>query len=137
MSAQKGKDLLLKLDETGTGNFTTVAGLRSHAFSLNSRSIDTTHAQSTGQWRELLDGAGPRSASVQGSGIFRDQTADATVRQLFFDGEIRDWQVIVPDFGVMQGAFQLVQLSYAGQYDGEVTYQLNLESAGAISFTAA
>ena len=137
MTAQKGKDLLLKLDSTGSGTFVTVAGLRTHALSLNARTVDATHAQSLGQWRELLAGAAPRSASVQGAGIFRDQAADATVRQLFFDGEIRDWQVIIPDFGTMEGPFQLVQLSYAGQFDGEVTYQLNLESAGEIAFTAA
>ena len=136
MTAQRGKDMLLKLDETGSGDFATVAGLRSHAFSLNARTVDATHAQSLGAWRELLAGAGPRTASVQGAGVFRDVQADAAVRQIFFDGEIRDWQVILPDFGVMEGPFQIAQLSYAGSHDGEVTYQIDLESAGAVSFEA-
>ena len=90
MTAQRGKDMLLKLDETGAGSFATVAGLRTHAFGLNARTVDVTHAESLGAWRELLAGAGPRTASVQGTGVFKDASADATVRQLFFDGEIRD-----------------------------------------------
>lgn len=136
MTAQRGRDMLLKLDDTGEGGFITVAGLRSHAFSLNARTVDVTHAESLGQWRELLAGAGPRTASVQGAGVFRDAASDAKARALFFDGEIRNWQIILPDFGVLQGPFQIVQLSYAGNHDGEVSYQLNLESAGAISFEA-
>ena len=35
MAAQKGRDLLLKIDTTGTGSFLTVAGLRSHTISFN------------------------------------------------------------------------------------------------------
>lgn len=134
MSAQPGKDMLLKLDETGSGSFATVAGLRGHAFALNARTVDVTHAESLGRWRELLAGAGPRSASIQGAGVFRDAAADASVRQLFFDGAARDWQVILPDFGIMEGLFQIVQLSYAGNHDGEMTWQINLESAGPLSF---
>ncbi len=32
MTAQSGKDMLLKLDQTGSGSFVTVAGLRSRAW---------------------------------------------------------------------------------------------------------
>ena len=44
MTAQKGKDLLLKLDGTGEGSFVTVAGLRSRAIAFNARAVDVTHA---------------------------------------------------------------------------------------------
>ncbi|PLX39060.1 MAG: phage major tail protein, TP901-1 family [Hyphomicrobiales bacterium] len=137
MSAQKGKDLLLKIDTTGSGNFTTVAGLRAKRLAFNAETVDATDSGSTGRWRELLAGAGIRRASVSGSGIFKDATSDTTARQLFFDGEIRDWQVIVPDFGTLEGPFQLTALEYAGEHNGEVTYELALESAGALGFTAA
>ena len=49
MAAQKGKDLLLKVDSTGTGVFTTVAGMRSRTLSLNSETVDITHAESAGR----------------------------------------------------------------------------------------
>ena len=136
MGAQKGRDLLLKVDASGSGSFQTVAGLRSNAVSFNAGSVDVTNQESAGQWRELLAGAGLKSASVRGSGIFKDAASDLTIRGVFFSGLIREWQVIVPDFGVIEGPFQIASLEFGGRHDGEVTFDLALESAGAISFTA-
>lgn len=136
MGAQKGKDLLLKLDESGTGTFATVAGLRSRRLSFNADTVDITDTESAGRWRELLAGAGVRRASVSGAGIFKDASTDATARSVFFAGEIRDWQVVVPDFGTIEGPFQITALEYGGNHDGEVTYEIALESAGALAFTA-
>ncbi|HUD52525.1 phage major tail protein, TP901-1 family, partial [Parvibaculum sp.] len=127
MAAQRGKDLLVKLDAGGTGTFTTVAGLRTRALAFNARSVDVTHAESAGRWRELLEGAGVRSASISGRGIFRDQTSDAAIRQVFFDGAIRSWQIAIPDFGTVEGAFQITALEFSGEHDGEVTFDMALE----------
>lgn len=135
MAAQKGRDLLLKIDD-GTGGFVAVAGLRSRSLSFNAASVDVTAADSAGQWRELLDGAGIRRAAVAGSGVFKDDGTDAIVRQVFFDGTVRVWQVIVPSFGRIQGPFQVTALEYRGDHQGEVTFDLALESAGALTFTA-
>ena len=137
MVAQKGKDLLLKVDTTGAGAFSTVAGLRSRSVSFNAQSVDITHAESAGQWRELLEGAGVKRASLSGAGIFKDAASDETVRGYFFNGTIRDWQVVIPDFGTVEGAFQITALQFSGQHDGEVSFDLALESAGSLSFTAA
>ena len=135
MAAQKGKDLLLKID-AGTGSFVTVAGLRSRRLTFNAETIDVTSAESAGRWRELLAGAGIRRAALAGTGVFRDEQSDALVRQVLFDQAIRDWQVIVPDFGTVQGPFLVASLEYRGEHSGEVTFDLALESAGALSFTA-
>ena len=137
MTAQKGKDLLLKIDTTGSGAFSTVAGMRTRRFALNAETVDITDTDSAGRWRELLAGAGVRRASVSGSGIFRDAATDAAIRTLFFDGAIRDFQLIVPDFGTLEGPFQLTALDYSGEHDGAVTYEIALESAGLVNFTAA
>ena len=136
MTAQKGRAMLLKLDSDGAGAFITVAGLRSHRFQLAAGTVETTHQLSPGQWRELLAGAGVRHASVSGSGIFRDEASDAKVRELFFSDTIRDWQIIVPDFGIIQGPFQITALEYTGEHDGALTFELSLESAGQLTFTA-
>lgn len=136
MGAQKGRDLLLKLDAAGTGSFAAVAGLRSNQISFNAGTVDVAHQESAGQWRELLAGAGVRSASIRGSGLFKDAASDAAIRTLFFAGAIRDWQVVVPDFGTLTGPFHIASLEFAGRHDGEVTFELALESAGAISFVA-
>jgi TP901-1 family phage major tail protein len=136
MGAQKGRDLLLKLDAAGTGSFVTVAGLRSNAISFNAGAVDVTSQESAGQWRELLAGAGLRTASIRGSGIFKDAASDAAIRSLFFAGTIRNWQVMVPDFGILQGPFQIASLEFSGRHDGEVSFDLALESAGEITFAA-
>jgi TP901-1 family phage major tail protein len=137
MSAQKGKDLLLKLDSDGAGTFVTVAGMRSRSLAFNSESVDITHAESAGQWRELLAGAGAKSARITGAGIFKDAASDALLRQYFFDGTIREWQVIVPDFGTVEGLFQVSSLEFTGRHDGEVAFDLSLDSAGELAFAAA
>ncbi|MEZ5764280.1 MAG: phage major tail protein, TP901-1 family [Xanthobacteraceae bacterium] len=134
MSAQKGKDLLLKMDN-GTG-LVTVAGLRSRRLAFNAETVDITHAESAGRWRELLEGAGVRRASVSGRGIFKDGASDALMRQTFFDGVIRTCQVVIPDFGTIDGPFQIVSLEFSGDHNGEVIFDLSLESAGALTFSA-
>ena len=136
MGAQKGKDLLLKLDFDQKSVFETVAGMRSRKIAFNAEPIDITNADSAGRWRELLEGAGVRRAGISGAGIFKDAASDASVRELFFDGAIRTWQIVVPDFGTISGPFQVTALEYAGEHDGEVTYEMGLESAGQVSFAA-
>ena len=136
MAAQKGKDLLLKVDSTGTGVFTTVAGMRSRTLSLNSETVDITHAESAGRWRELLEGAGSKTARVTGSGVFKDAASDALIRAYVFNGTIRNWQVLIPDFGVVEGPFQISSMDFNGKHDGEVAFDLTLESAGELLFTA-
>ena len=137
MAAQKGKDLLIKVDATGGGTFETVAGLRASRISLNAETVDVTTADSAGRWCELLSGAGARSASVTGSGIFKDAASDALIRQAFFDGAAIDAQIVVPDFGEIQGAFEITLLEYAGDHNGEASFELSLASAGALTFAAA
>ena len=133
MSAQRGKDILLKI-EGAPGVFTTVAGLRARTISLNARSVDATDGDSTGRWRELLGGAGVKSAAVAGQGIFRDAASDALIREAFFDQAARVWRLIVPDFGTLEGPFLVAALEYAGEHEGEATFAISLASAGEIGF---
>lgn len=136
MVVQNGKDLLIKVDMDGAGAFTTMAGLRASRISFNSQTVDVTSIESAGGWRELLSGGGVKSAAISGSGVFRDENTDERARQLFFQGGTPLFQVIIPDFGVVEGAFQITSIEYAGQFEGEATYELALASAGEIVFTA-
>jgi TP901-1 family phage major tail protein len=135
MTAQRGKDLLIKIADGAS--FTTVAGLRTRRLSFNAETVDVTHAESANRWRELLDGAGVKRASVSGRGLFKDASTDALMRQTFFDGTIVEYQIVIPDFGTVQGPFQITNLELAGEHNGEVTYDITLESAGEMIFTAA
>ncbi|WP_415184439.1 phage major tail protein, TP901-1 family [Phaeovulum sp.] len=135
MAAQNGKDLLIKLDLNGGGQFETIAGLRASRISFNAETVDVTSLESQGGWRELLGGAGVRSAAMSGSGVFKDAATDERARQIFFDGEVPDFQVIIPDFGIVQGPFMITSIEYAGSHNGEATYELSMASAGALTFT--
>ncbi len=135
MAAQRGKDILLKI-ESAPGVFVTVAGLRARTLSLNARTVDATDADSAGRWRELLGGAGVKSAAVAGQGIFRDAASDALIREAFFDQALKTWRLIVPDFGTLEGPFLVAALEYAGDHEGEATFAISLASAGVVGFSA-
>lgn len=135
MASQRGKDLLLKFWDGAA--FATVAGLRTKRISFNAQAVDITDSQSAGRWRELLDGAGIQRASVSASGIFKDAASDETVRAAFFAGAVTNCQLVIPDFGTVEGGFQITSLDYAGNHDGEVTFDIALESGSALTFGAA
>jgi TP901-1 family phage major tail protein len=137
MSAQKGKDLLIKIgDGADPEAFTTVAGLRATALAFNAQSVDVTNADSAGQWRELLAGGGIKNATLSGNGVFKDAASDAALRSAFFDQSCPNFQVVIPSFGTVGGPFKIVSLSYDGPYDGELKIALSLASAGALTFAA-
>lgn len=134
MSAQKAKDLLIKIQDGA--NFITVAGLRTKHLRMNTETVDITHSESAGRWRELLDGAGVKKASVSGAGVFKDEASDALLRTLFFNGTIVNYQLVIPAFGILEGLFQVTSLDLQGNHDKEIAFDLALESAGLLTFTA-
>lgn len=134
MVAQAGRDLLLKVENGAS--WLTVAGLRSKRLAFNTETVDITDAESAGRWRELLGGTGIQRASLTGGGLFKDQASDAMVRSTFFAGAILNWQVLIPSFGTISGPFQITALEYSGEHNGEVRFELALESAGQLSFGA-
>ena len=134
MTAQRGRDLLLKVDSTGTGTYITVAGLRANTLTFNSEVVDATAQDSAGAWKELLAGAGLKSAQIKGQGIFKNAASDATIRGYFFNGTIVNWQIVIPSFGTVTGPFQIASLDFSGKHDGEVTFDVSLVSAGLLSF---
>lgn len=137
MAAQKGSDVLIKVDSDGVGTFVTVGGVRSKNISFNAETVDVSDGDSVNKWRELLAGAGLKSATMTGSGVFKDSAGEEDVRGYFFSGAIHDYQFIIPDFGTVEGNFQVTSLDYAGEHNGEATYSMTFESAGALTFTAA
>jgi len=137
MSAQKGKDLLIKIgDGADPETFATVAGLRATTLAFNAQTVDITSADSANMWRELLD-AGVKSATLSGSGVFKDAASDEALRIAFFNQTLPNFQIAIPNFGTVTGPFKITSLQYDGPYDGEVKISLSLASAGALAFTGA
>lgn len=138
MSGQKGRDVLIKIGDGGAPEaFVTVAGIRAKTISLNARTVDGTSGESPSAWRELIAGAGVKSASVSGAGVFKDAASDALIQQAFFAQSVGNFQLVVPDFGVLEGPFLIEALDYSGDHDGEAAFAVTLASAGALSFAAA
>ena len=138
MTAQRGKDLLIKIGDGGSPeNFTSVAGLRATTLALNATSVDVTNSDSVDMWRELLANGGVMSATISGSGVFKDAASDAALRTAFFGQTLCNWQIVIPSFGTIAGSFKITSLQYDGPYDGELKLSLSLASAGALTFTGA
>lgn len=137
MAGQKGRDVLIKIGDGGEPEtFATVAGIRAKTISLNARTVDGTSGESPQAWRELIAGAGVKSASVSGAGVFKDAASDAAIQQAFFAQSVQSFQLVIPDFGAIEGPFLIESLDYTGDHDGEAAFAITLASAGALSFTA-
>ena len=129
MTAQKGSAFLLKVGDGGA--YQTVAGLRTTQMSINGDTVVVTHKESGG-WRELLSGAGTRSVSVSAAGIFLGSAAEASVRGHALAGTIADYELSFEDGEKLQGQFLVQRLDYAGDFNGERNYTLQLESSGPV-----
>ena len=132
MAAEKGSAFLLKVgDGAATPTYATVAGLRTTQLSINGESVVIT-SKASGGWRELLSGAGTRSVSVAGSGVFTGSAAEARLKSNALAGALDDYELSFESGDRMRGRFLLTRLDYAGDYNGERSYTLALESSGQV-----
>lgn len=133
MPAQRGAAFLLKIGDGGNppGNHYTVAGLRTTQVSITGDTVVVTH-KASGGWRELLSGAGIRSVSVSASGIFLGSEEERIVRNHALAGTLESYQLAFEDGTTLSGRFLVQRLDYSGDFNGERTYTLQLESSGAV-----
>ena len=136
MTAAKGNQVLIKVDTDGAGTYADVGGIRSKSISFNEETVDVTDGASANRFRELLEGAGVKSVSISGSGVFKDSATEKNVFDYWVAGTHANYQFIIPGFYQIQGAFQITNVSYAGEYNGEATFDMSFESAGDMTFTA-
>ena len=137
MAAQKGSAFLLKDNSTGTP--ATIGGLRSTSMSINGEMVDITTKDTavfvsggSDIGRTLLAGAGIRSMSVSASGVFTDSAAEGLVRGFSFSGILNPYQLVFGNGDTIDGSFLITSFEQAGEYNGEETYSLTLESSGTV-----
>lgn len=142
MAAQKGSNFLLKENSTGTP--ATVGGMRSTSMSINGEMVDITTKDSNAfvtsgndKARDILQGGGIRSMSISASGVFTDSSTENLVRGFAFDGSIQNYDLIFGDGSKVAGAFLITSYERAGEYNGEETYSLTLESHNTLTYTNA
>jgi TP901-1 family phage major tail protein len=132
MPAESGSAFLLKVgDGTDTPVYSTVAGLRTTQLSIAGELVAITNKDSGG-WRELLSGAGTRSVSVAGSGVFTGSSAEARLKANALAGTIDDYRLSFESGDTITGRFLLTKLDYSGDFNGERAYTLALESSGPV-----
>lgn len=132
MAAEKGSAFLLKVGNGGAPVvYSTVAGLRTTQLSINGEMVTITNKDSGG-WRALLPGAGVRSVSVSGAGVFTGSAAELRLKTNALGGALDDYELSFESGERLQGKFLLTRLDYAGDYNGERNYTLSLESSGAV-----
>ena len=132
MAVEKGSAFLLKVgDGAASPAFATVAGLRTTQLSINGEAVVVTNKDSGG-WRQLLSGAGVRSVSVSGAGVFTGSAAEARLKASALSGALDDYRLSFESGESMTGRFLVTRLDYAGDFNGERSYTLSLESSGAV-----
>lgn len=132
MTVEKGSAFLLKVgDGSATPAYTTVAGLRTTQLSINGDSVVITN-KGSGGWRELLSGAGVRSVSVSGAGVFTGSSAELRIKGSALSGALDDYELSFESSERLRGRFLVTRLDYAGDFNGERSYTLALESSGVV-----
>jgi len=142
MAAQKGSAFLLKDNASGTP--ATIGGLRATSMTVNGEIVDITTKDSSAFvssgndiGREILTGGGVMSMSISASGVFTDGTDDENVRDAAFKGEVNAYQLVFGNGDTIDGSFKITSYERSGEFNGEETYSLTLESSGVITYTAA
>lgn len=138
MTAQKGISLLLKKSNGDSPEtFGTIGGCRTNNITINGSMVEVTNKDHTDRWRRLLAGAGVRSVSASGAGVFEgDTAAKDLITDMFAATEVHDnYQMVVPGLGTFEGAFMITTTAIDGDHDNEVSFNVQIESAGAITFT--
>lgn len=132
MAVENGSAFLLKIGNGATPvAYRTVAGLRTTQLSVNGEGVNVT-SKDSGGWRALLSGAGVRSVSVSAAGLFTGSDAEIALRGHALAGTIDDYELSFESGERMRGRFLVTRLDYAGDYNGERNYALNLESSGPV-----
>jgi len=132
MAVERGSAFLLKVgDGAAVPAFATVAGLRTTQLSVNGEVVVVT-SKDSGGWRQLLSGAGVRSVSVSGAGVFTGSTAEARIKASALAGTIDDYRLSFESGDAMTGRFLVTKLDYAGDFNGERSYTVSLESSGPV-----
>ena len=133
MAAEKGSAFLLKVgDGANVPVYSTVAGLRTTQLSISGDGVVVTN-KGSGGWRELLSGAGVRQVSISGAGVFTGSAAETRLKANALAGVIDDYEVSFESGERIRGRFLIARLDYAGDFNGERSYTVALESSGAVT----
>ena len=127
--ARKGSLFSIYTLDGSTGVLTLLCGLQSTSVTVNQEGVDTTD-NCSGQWREMLEGAGARSLSVAGNGISRNFSSILATH-------VQNQQIytlIVNAVGqeVYAGFCHISSVGLSGAHNGADLFDIALESASRV-----
>ena len=132
MTAQKGKDLLLKMTPMaqGASRLSPVCGRDARV----QRGGRGHHRRRFGRaLARASDGAGVRPRASPAAASSRTPPPTRRCARYFFNGTVRDWQVIVPELGTVEGPFRSRASNMPASTTARSPFDMGLESAGALS----
>lgn len=129
-AAKKGLSILLQKGAT------TVGGFKVRSISISSDLVDVTTADDTSRWRQALAGAAVKNLSFSGSGVVKDTAAQQAMVTDVIAQTLDTYTVTIPGLGTFAGLYQITQFQASGDHTAEVAFDITLESAGDITFTA-
>jgi len=135
MTAQSGAAFLLKIsNDASPAVFETVAGLRTTQMSVAGQAVVVTTKDSNG-WRSLLANGGARSISISAAGVFMGSDAETRILNNALSGGLDTYQLSFEDGHTLIGQFLVQKLDYAGDFNNERSYTIQLESSGVVSWS--
>jgi len=138
MTKYAGKDFLLQKEVTyGGGTYQTVGGFKTNNFTINNESVDVTDKGDV-PWRQLQE-VGIKSMSASGQGVWKDDAyLQACLADMIASGTaIRRFKIVSGRGDYFIGLFKITSLERSGEYNGIEQFNISLESAGAVTYTAA
>jgi len=107
----------------------TVGGLRSSSNSFSSEAVEISNYGSN-QWRQIKDGAGFRTTSFSGDGVYNNSANYRAMEASAYANENVCLAFVDVSAGrVYHGCFKIVSLEASGEFNGEASFSMSAESA--------
>lgn len=132
MPARKGRNIAIYIsDGSSPPNWLRLAGLQSRTISVNNELVDITNDDTAPQ-REVLTGAGMKTLTISGSGVFKDEASINAIEDLAHNPDSNQQEFLIQfENGVrIQGVFHVSTFEFSGEYNGAQMYNMTLENAG-------
>ncbi len=138
MTALDARSLTLKIgDGADPENFIELGGLQNHRITLRNNAASYHHANINHAWNENHAQTGRQQLTVTGQGIFTDSASEEALRAQAFSNSLQNFQIALGNGDIINGAFSLRDFERFASMEGAIEYQISLQSAGEISFSAA
>lgn len=134
MAEASGRDLVVK--DTSSSPSVTIAGVRTKGVAVNAEPVDITSDDSSG-WRELLAEPGQQQVDLSVSGITDNDTFRGKALTAPGSKSMESLQIDYPDGSTLSGSWFIASYTETGEYNGSVTFEMELQSSGTLTFSAA